>query len=143
MPVRQLRYSSDTSYLLERAHPGDAGIDLFANDNVTIQPEDRVTIPTGIRIELPKGTYGKIESRSGLAAKHKLDVCAGVIDSNYRGELLVCLENSSTTTAYDVLKGDRIAQLIVQKYEILEPVLVEQVAENKVRGTAGFGSSGY
>lgn len=135
-----LEYTSDTTCTIDRAHPTDAGIDLIANDNVTIPSGRRVTIPTGIRIKLPRNTVGLIWSRSGLAAKQSIDVKAGCIDEGYRGEVLVCLQNDGRNP-YDVLKGDKIAQLLVMPVIYAKPVLVEDL-NNTARGAAGFGSTG-
>lgn len=125
------------------AHEGDAGIDLFAREDAVIAPAGgRLLMPTGIAIALPIGYAGFVLPRSGLALKHGVSVvnAPGLIDSGYRGELKVVLLNTDPTTPYPVSRGDRIAQLVVQK--------VEQVSWREVdaldsfdRG-GGFGHSG-
>lgn len=139
---KTIEYTSESSYRLQRGHEGDAGIDLIANENVTIPSGRSVAVHTGISFKIPDGMYGKIESRSGLATGQGIHHIAGVIDSGYRGEIIVGLENRGRGS-YDVLKGDRIAQIIFQKYEALEPVCVETVSTKTERGEAGFGSTGY
>ena len=136
-----LAYTSDTEYRLTRAHDTDAGIDLFAAEDTIINPGARTVVSTGVRMKIPAGFFGKIESRSGLATKHCIDVKAGVIDSDYRGEVGVCLKNDGRMK-YQVCKGDRIAQMIVQPYSPVMPVLVESL-DSTVRGVQGFGSSGH
>lgn len=140
--MTELNYTSETTYEMTRAHATDAGIDLIANDNVTINPATRTVIGTGMRVAIPDGYYGQIAPRSGLAVKHSIDVKAGVIDSGYRGELMVCLKNDGRMK-YDVLKGDRIAQLIIIPCSNAVPVKVESLDNNTERATGGFGSSGY
>lgn len=122
------------------AHPGDAGLDLYAADGVTIAPNERATISTGIAMEIPEGYVGLIWDKSGLSIKHGLKTLGGVVDSGYRGEVLVGITNLSETT-YTIHKGEKVAQMIIQKKEV---VLVEEVKElsETVRGERGFGSTG-
>ncbi|MFD6895748.1 dUTP diphosphatase, partial [Rhodococcus sp. NPDC060086] len=100
-----------------RAHAGDAGVDLCSTSNVTIEPGQRVLVGTGISVALPVGTVGLIHPRSGLAAKFGLSVVntPGTVDAGYRGEIKVCLINHDTAQAVEVNRGDRIAQLLVQR----------------------------
>ena len=139
-----MRYSSDTTYELVRAHETDAGVDLVANEDVIIPAGSRHLVKTGFRVELPAGTVGLVCPRSGLAAKHGVTVLnsSGVIDQGYTGEIGVILVNHGRGAHY-IAKGDRIAQLLVMP--VLTPVLerVDSIDEKTERGTHGFGSSGY
>jgi dUTP pyrophosphatase len=128
-----------------RAHPNDAGADLFAIEDCIIMPGERKIIPTGISIKLPEslgggGYYARIAPRSGLAAKNGIDVLAGVVDSNYTGELKVVLLNTGEN-AFEVKSGDRIAQLIIEKHYNFEFEVVDSLEETS-RGAGGFGSTG-
>jgi dUTP pyrophosphatase len=99
-----------------RNTPAAAGYDLFSTDGYTIQPGHRVVVSTGINLQLPPGTYGRIAPRSGLAVKHGLDVGAGVIDPDYRGEVKVVLFNHDPRNAFVIRPGYRIAQLILENF---------------------------
>jgi len=126
--------------LPERATDGAAGYDLFALEDTTIL--GRAVVRTGIAVVIPAGYYGRVAPRSGLAVKHRIDVCAGVIDSDYRGEIGVVLsQGNGWTPSYTVKAGDRIAQLILEK--IATPP-VEEVGDldETARGSGGFGSTG-
>lgn len=123
-----------------RANKSDAGSDLFAMEDITIQPLERKMVATGIRLEIPEGYYGRVAPRSGLAVKNGIDVLAGVVDSGYRGEINVVLYNTDKDKAFSVSSGDRIAQLIIEKH--YNPVFVEDDLSNTERGSGGFGSSG-
>lgn len=125
------------------AHEGDAGIDLFAREDAVIAPAGgRLLMPTGIAIALPIGYAGFVLPRSGLALKHGISVvnAPGLIDSGYRGELKVVLLNTDPTTPYEVSRGDRIAQLVVQKVE--QVVWREVDALDSFDRGGGFGHSG-
>lgn len=123
-----------------------AGLDLYAYldelESITLRPHQSVVVNTGIAVEIPKGNFGGIYARSGLACKQGLRPanCVGVIDSDYRGEILVCLRNDSDIeqTFYN---GDRIAQLVIQPYTEVELVEIDEL-DNTERGKGGFGSSG-
>lgn len=121
--------------------PGDAGLDLYSVEDYKLKPSERHTFKTGIALEIPIDYVGLVWDRSGLAAKHGLTSLAGVIDSNYRGEILITILNTSNEI-YNVKKGDRIAQLLIQKYENVEFVETEELSES-VRGANWSGSSGY
>lgn len=128
--------------LPEYAHPGDAGMDLFAAETADIAPGKTLLVHTGIAIELPEGTEAQVRPRSGLALKHQVTVLnsPGTIDCGYRGEIGVILINHGHT-AFHVERHMKIAQLVIQ------PVLAVQVAEAGVlsdtaRGASGFGSTG-
>nr|WP_210740622.1 dUTP diphosphatase [Nocardia sp. GTS18] len=127
----------------KRAHPGDAGVDLCTTEDVIIEPGERVLVGTGIALALPVGTVGLIHPRSGLAAKAGLSVVntPGTIDAGYRGEIKVCLINHDPRTAIELRRGDRIAQLLVQRVELVEFAEVDDLDET-VRGAGGYGSSG-
>ncbi|PLX34277.1 MAG: dUTP diphosphatase [Clostridiales bacterium] len=121
-----------------------AGLDLKAciADSVTIGPLQRLLIPTGLFIEIPKGFEGQIRARSGLAIKHGIGLVNGIgtIDSDYRGEIKIALVNISNDE-FTINNGDRIAQLVINKYERVELVEVETIDETE-RGSGGFGSTG-
>lgn len=123
-----------------KAHEHDAGWDLYANESTYIIPNHRRTISTGISLEIPEGHVGLIWPRSGLAVKNGIDVFAGVIDSGYRGEIKVCLYNSSDNSV-ELNAGDRIAQIIIQKLPSIEMSEVQDLQDSN-RGKGGFGSSG-
>ena len=122
------------------AYEGDAGMDLFSLEDVQISAGEKVAIRTGLRFAIPRGYAGFVWDKSGLAVKHHLKTMAGVLDSNYRGELLVVLTNLGKET-YDVDKGSKIAQLVIK------PVASTGIEEGEIvdetdRGEGGFGSSG-
>ena len=119
---------------------GAAGMDLYSDIDVKIAPMTRQLVPTGICIAIPSGHYGRIAPRSGLAVKYLLDIGAGVIDSDYRGEILVLLLNNSSKT-FQVNKGDRIAQIIFEKISSPQIAVVKEL-DKTVRGENGFGSTG-
>ena len=126
-----------------RAHPGDAGVDLHLVADVTIPPGERVLVGTGVAVALPIGTVGLIHPRSGLAAKKGLSVVntPGTVDAGYRGEIKVCLINHDRRDDIVLARGDRIAQLLVQRVELVEFVEADDLGET-ARGTGGYGSSG-
>ena len=117
-----------------------AGIDLYSPISGTLQPLQRLLVPLDISIRLPEQTFGHILPRSGLALKYGIHVGAGVIDEDYRGNVGVLLFNLSDKT-FEFNKGDRIAQMVIKKYEKVEINEVEMLDETK-RGSGGFGSSG-
>ncbi|HJM34929.1 MAG TPA: dUTP diphosphatase [Acidimicrobiales bacterium] len=126
------------------AKEGDAGADLIANENVVLPPAGgRALISTGIAIAIPEGYAGFVQPRSGLAAKHGVTCLntPGLIDSGYRGELKVLLINTDPETSFEVVKGERIAQLVIQRVESVEFIEVEALSDSD-RGSGGFGSTG-
>lgn len=125
------------------AHPGDAGADLRTTVDVTLKPGERALVPTGIAIALPHGYVGLVHPRSGLAAKHGLSIvnAPGTIDAGYRGEIKVLLVNHDPATPIELSRGDRIAQLVVQRFERARFVEVRELPES-VRGAGGYGSTG-
>ncbi|MCT9871803.1 dUTP diphosphatase [Paenarthrobacter aurescens] len=125
------------------AHPGDAGADLRAREDVHLAPGERRLVPTGVSIALPNGFVALIHPRSGLATKHGLTVvnAPGTVDAGYRGEIAVTLLNTDQNHAIDLKRGDRIAQMVIQRVEYARFVTVDQLSDS-VRGTGGFGSTG-
>jgi dUTP pyrophosphatase len=122
------------------ATDGSAGADLRASADVVLQPGARAAVPTGIRLQIPPGYAGLVWPRSGLAVRHGIDTLAGVIDSDYRGEVLVVLVNHGAE-AVTIAAGDRIAQVLFQKVE--RAALTGAAAlDETARGAGGFGSSG-
>lgn len=126
-----------------RAHPGDAGLDLYALEPCDLAPGQRASLRTGIAVAIPEGHAGLVMARSGLAARHGIALvnAPGLIDAGYRGEIRVLLLNTDREAAFRIDAGDRIAQLVVVAVELAEPVAVEELDETR-RGTGGFGSSG-
>ena len=126
-----------------RGSSGAAGYDLYAMEEYEIEHGERVMIDTGIVVEVPEDHYGRIAPRSGLAAKHGIDVLAGVVDSDFRSSLRVIIINHCHNR-FHVSKGDRIAQLVFEKIlvpdELVEVSLEELTATE--RGEGGFGSTG-
>jgi dUTP pyrophosphatase len=125
-----------------RAHPGDAGVDLFSVESMLIPSGERREVGTGIAVAIPPGYGGFVQPRSGLAFKHGIMLVnsPGLIDAGYRGEVRVCVYNSGPE-AFTVGVGERIAQLVIQRVE--EPVYVEvEELSDTARGQGGFGSSG-
>ena len=126
------------------ANADDAGCDLYAIETHVLRSGGgRATIPTGIAVAIPQGYAGFILPRSGLAAKNGITVlnAPGLIDSGYRDELKVILTNTNRTAPYKVQKGDRIAQLVVQKIDQVQWNIVDSLEETE-RGLGGLGSSG-
>lgn len=122
---------------------GDAGFDLHATINTTIKPFERVMVPCGFAMAIPEGHAGLVLPRSGLASKHGITVAnaPGLIDSNYRGEVMACMVNLDPNEPFVVQIGDRIAQLLIIKVPEVEFVPQDDLSDTE-RGSAGFGSSG-
>jgi len=125
------------------AHPGDAGADLRAREDVVLQPGERKLVPTGVAIALPDGFVALIHPRSGLATKHGLTIvnAPGTVDAGYRGEISVTLLNTDANQSIELRRGDRIAQMLIQRVEYAQFVPVNELS-GSVRGTGGFGSTG-
>jgi dUTP pyrophosphatase len=123
-----------------QAHIGDAGFDLCSVEDITIDPNSRALVSTGIAMEIPFGAVGLIWPRSGLAVKQGLDVFAGVIDSGYRGEIKVCLFNS-TDKPVQIAKEQKIAQILFQEHLTYTMHVVESFETATSRGANGFGST--
>ncbi|MDQ2706318.1 MAG: dUTP diphosphatase [Actinomycetota bacterium] len=126
------------------AHPGDAGADLVTTTDVHIAPGERATVGTGVAIALPEGYAAFVHPRSGLAARHGLSVVntPGTVDAGYRGEISVCLINHDPRETVRLRRGDRIAQLVVQRVEYAR---FDEVADlpASARGARGYGSTGF
>lgn len=142
MTLRYARLSPDAA-APERAHDGDAGFDLRAAEECTLGPGERASVGTGLAVAIPEGCAGLVLPRSGLALKHGIALvnAPGLIDAGYRGEVRVLLLNTDRTEAFEVTVGDRIAQLVITRYEAGEVEEVDSL-EATVRGEAGFGSTG-
>lgn len=125
------------------AKPGDAGADLFSSIDVKIEPGERKLIPTGISIALPPGYVALVHPRSGLAIKHGITLAnaPGTIDASYRGEIKVIVVNLDPKESFEIRRGDRIAQFLIQAIEIAEMIEVESLPGTN-RGDGGFGSTG-
>lgn len=125
------------------AHPGDAGADLHAREDVTLSPGERRLVPTGIALALPEGYVALVHPRSGLAHKAGLSIvnAPGTIDAGYRGEVQVCLVNLDPSTPIVLRRGDRIAQLVIQRFESATFVDTAELPDS-VRGAGGYGSTG-
>jgi dUTP pyrophosphatase len=119
---------------------GSAGADLAASEAVTLAPGERAAVATGIQVAIPHGHVGLVWPRSGLAVRHGIDTLAGVIDSDYRGEVKVVLVNHGHEP-FLIAPGDRIAQLLVQRVERIAFVRRETLLDTE-RGEGGFGSTG-
>jgi len=122
------------------AHYDDAGFDLFSIKDIPIKKGERITIPTGLVMEIPEGYVGLIWDKSGVSVKAGIKTIAGVVDSTYRGEILVAVINLSDSD-YKFEKGHKVAQMIIQKKETVEFEEVNELTETK-RGEGGFGSTG-
>ena len=140
LPVLKLK---DEATLPSRAHPGDAGLDLYACEAAHIGPGERWSVGTGVGVEIPEGHAGLVLPRSGLARDHGISLvnAPGLIDSGYRGELRVLLLNTDPAETFRVEPGERIAQLVLTPILVAEPVDADALNESP-RGRSGFGSSG-
>jgi dUTP pyrophosphatase len=125
------------------AHPGDAGADLVTTVDVRLEPGQRALVPTGVAIALPDGYVGLVHPRSGLAARHGVTVvnAPGTVDAGYRGEVKVLLVNLDPHSGVDLRRGDRVAQLVVQRVERARFVEVDRLP-GSARGEGGYGSTG-
>ncbi|MEU0570211.1 dUTP diphosphatase [Nonomuraea sp. NPDC005983] len=144
---------SDTEVLIQRldpelplpsyAHPGDAGADLYAAEDVELLPGERAVVGTGVAIALPVGYAAFVHPRSGLAARHGVTLvnAPGTVDAGYRGEIRVTLINTDAKEPFRLQRGDRVAQLVVQRVERAVFAEVERLP-GSTRGANGFGSTG-
>lgn len=125
------------------AYAGDAGLDLRANESVTLAPHERRLIATGLAVAIPEGYAGFVQPRSGMALKRGLSMAntPGLIDSHYRGELKVVAVNLDNEKPIHIERGERIAQLVIQKVPVVTLVEVDELDDTD-RGSGGFGSSG-
>jgi dUTP pyrophosphatase len=127
----------------ERAHPGDAGLDLRSAIDVEVKPGERALVATGIAIAIPEGHAGLVLPRSGLASRHGLTMAnaPGLIDAGYRGEVICAVVNLDRDSAVMIRRGDRIAQLVLITIPDVEPAVVDELPPTS-RGDGGFGSTG-
>jgi dUTP pyrophosphatase len=139
LPFRRLRADAQ---LPTRAYEGDAGMDLTACERVELGPGQRAIVPTGVAVAIPPGYAGYVQPRSGLAARHGISIvnAPGLVDSGYRGEILVNLLNTDPRESFVVEPGMRIAQLVVLPVPPVEPVEVDELPASE-RGERGHGSS--
>jgi dUTP pyrophosphatase len=124
-------------------HEGDAGLDLSSRVDYVIDPGERATVPTGIAVAIPPGYAGFVLPRSGLALRHGIALVnsPGLIDSGYRGELAIVMINTDKREPFQIKRGDRIAQLVVQRVEAATLLQVSDLDQTS-RGSGGFGSTG-
>lgn len=137
----QIKKLSDKAKIPSQASKSAAGYDLYAAEEVLVNTLGRKLVKTNISISIPEGYYGRIAPRSGLAYKNGIDVLAGVIDSDYRGDIGVILFNTDHNLDFEVNVGDRIAQIIIEKCHSVNWETVETL-DSTVRSEGGFGSSG-
>ena len=142
LEVRVQKISPD-AVVPRYAHDGDAGVDLYAAKDHTLQPGARALIPTGLKMAIPHGYEGQVRPKSGLALKHGLTVLntPGTVDAPYRGEVGVIVINHDPAAAYEIKKGEKIAQMVFNKVEYAafsEVALLDETS----RGEGGFGSTG-
>ena len=140
LEVKRVR---ESAVVPARAYAGDAGMDLSACERVELAPGARALVPTGLAVAIPDGYAGYVQPRSGLAAKHGISIVntPGLVDSGYRGELLVNLVNHDEAEPFVVEPGMRIAQLVILPVPPVELVEVDELPDSD-RGADGFGSSG-
>ena len=125
------------------AHEGDAGVDLYSSGNFNLKPGERVLVPTGLKMAIPHGYEGQVRPKSGLALKHGITVLntPGTVDAPYRGEVGVIVINHDPKTAYDIKKGEKIAQMVFNKVEYADFTEAKELAAT-TRGEGGYGSTG-
>lgn len=140
LPIKRLDPSVE---LPSYAYGGDAGLDLRSNEDVMLEPFERRLVATGLAIAIPDGYAGFVQPRSGLALREGLSMAntPGLIDAHYRGELKVCAINLDPHNPIHIERGERIAQLVIQKVPVVELEEVDELDETD-RGCGGFGSSG-
>ncbi len=140
VPVKRI---DPTVELPSYAYEGDAGLDLRSNEDLVLAPLERRLVGTGLAVAIPEGYAGFVQPRSGMALRRGLSMAntPGLIDSHYRGELKVCAVNLDPETPISIERGERIAQLVIQRVPAVSLVEVEDLDETD-RGTGGFGSSG-
>jgi len=139
LPIQKVR---PDAVVPARAYAGDAGLDLAATERIELGPGERAVVPTGLAVAIPEGYAGFVQPRSGLASRHGITIVntPGLVDSGYRGELMVVLHNTDRTEPFVVEAGMRIAQLVVLPIPEVELVEVEELPASE-RGARGFGSS--
>lgn len=142
LPVAVVRLDPELP-LPSYAHPGDAGADLHTTVDVMLAPGERALVPTGIALALPEGYVGLVHPRSGLAARHGVSIVntPGTVDAGYRGEVKVLLVNLDPAEPVELRRGERVAQLVVQRVERAAFVEVDALPDS-ARGSGGYGSTG-
>lgn len=140
LPIKRL---DDSVELPSYAYRGDAGLDLRSNEDLVLKPFERRLVGTGLAIAIPEGYAGFVQPRSGLALREGLSMAntPGLVDSHYRGELKVCAINLDPQRDIHITKGERIAQLVIQRVTVVELQEVDELDQTD-RGAGGFGSSG-
>ena len=139
MKIKILKINSE-AIIPNYAKVGDAGLDFYSVENVVLKPMERKAIRTGIKMEIPEGYVGLVWDKSGIAANSGIKTMAGVIDAGYRGEIKIVLINLSNQD-FEIKKGQKIAQMLIQKIEHPKIEIVEFLSESG-RGEGGFGSTG-
>jgi dUTP pyrophosphatase len=139
--VLRFKKLDERAVLPTRGSVHAAGLDICSIENLVIKAGNRAAVRTGLAVEIPVDYYGRVAPRSGLAFKHGIDTLAGVIDSDYRGELLIILYNTDTSNDFVIEPGQKIAQLIIESIVTPTPTWSDELAET-IRGEKGFGSSG-
>lgn len=144
--AKLMYYQDGTTNILKRAYPTDAGMDVCSNEDGIVEPRGRKLFKTGIRLIIPMGHYVAVKPRSGLAVKNGIDTLAGTIDCSYTADCGVVLQNN-TDEPFEVKKGDRIAQFVMSKVNLNEPLQItgghfNELAKGKDRADRGYGSSG-
>ncbi len=139
----RIKRLDDTLPVPAYAHPGDAGVDLYAREDVRLAPGERATVPTGIAVAIPEGYAGFVQPRSGLASRHGISIVnsPGLIDTGYRGEINVILINTDTTSTIELTRGSKIAQLVFVPVATATLIEVDEL-DMTSRGVGGFGSTG-
>ena len=139
LPIQKVR---PDAVVPARAYAGDAGLDLAATERIELGPGERAVVPTGLAVAIPEGYAGFVQPRSGLASRHGITIVntPGLVDSGYRGELMVVLHNTDRSEPFVVEAGMRIAQLVVLPVPEVELVEVDELPASE-RGARGFGSS--
>lgn len=122
-------------------HPGDAGMDFYSSEDVFFPADGQAQVPTGVAVEIPEGYVGLIWDKSSISFRHGLKIMGGVIDSCYRGEIIMSLKNLSKKD-FTFPKGHKIAQMLIQKFEHCDILEVDELSET-VRGTGREGSTGH
>lgn len=141
VPIVKFAAITEDAVIPKQAHSTDAGFDLSSTTRVDIPPGASLLVGTGLKMAIPEGWCGQINPRSGLASKSKIAIGARVIDSSYRGEVMINLINNGHDT-FEVVKGLRVAQILFIPVLTLTETVSEDSLDETVRGTGGFGSSG-
>lgn len=129
--------------LPKMAHDGDAGCDLYSRIDISLAPGQRALVPTGVALSIPEGYAGFVQPRSGLALKHGITIVntPGLIDSKYRGEICAIMLNTDKDKIFEIKRGERICQLVIQQVVSPKYIITEEL-DDTARGKGGFGSTG-